>query len=583
MPKLKRAEDGHWYIRAWVFAAGHLGTWQVADEGLEYLRRRGYAEGEIPAAVFSELCERNWAYTGGSGFGDQGDVNFLPAKGAEKQLKIGITETEQGWILEILIPELPGEVFTELLRKMKHSQLGKCSLRIDGERESLPITRLWPGKGGVRWPVDPHEGSYDVALLGAWPSGATVNYLTNAIDALDATGTLFFGSSKLGMRLPRGMALSPDDTYYLVLRKKHSDQVRMPPGVVGHDMGSNNGWQAWEIRLVSQPDDTAKRWFARFGASIEEPKLQLDVVSPPPKAILVTGLPMFEVGDQVVIAAEASAPRMQLDHFGVVVLRDGVRQHEVRTLRIARAGERVYWSFSVGRPGTYQVRALKGRVVPLTFAVRGRAADRTESRELLPRPLSVEVCEQSYAAFGGESVEDRIDVWIGKSETPPTVKIHCAAVLEVVWTMRGTTQRRIVESSEAAELLTHEVARVLVERKAMTVDLDASSFGRLSFLVAPEELRISEGRRTIAAMALHRARWLAATVEWLRKRSVREVGVDNKSRAALGELAGYPGCNSLGKVVTIPAEVAPHARALSRDLALSAALNETRRNSAKRS
>jgi len=40
MPTLKRAEDGHWFIRAFVFAAGHLGTWQVAEEGIEWLRRR---------------------------------------------------------------------------------------------------------------------------------------------------------------------------------------------------------------------------------------------------------------------------------------------------------------------------------------------------------------------------------------------------------------------------------------------------------------------------------------------------------------------------------------------------------------
>jgi hypothetical protein len=570
MPKLKRAGDGHWYIRAWVFAAGHLGTWQVADEGVEYLRRRGYAEGELPTEVFSELCERNWAYTGGSGFGDEEIADFLPSKSAEKQLKIGISETEQGWILEILIPELPAEVFNELLRKVKHSQLGKCSLRIDGERESLSITRLWPGKGGARWPIDPHDGSFRVSLVGAWPTGPIVKYLTNGIDALDPKGTLFFGSSRLGMRSPRGMALSPGDTYYLALRNKHNEQLRIPPGLIGRDMGSNNGWQAWELRLDNHPDETAKRWFARFGATIEDPKLQLDIVSPPPKAILVTGLPMFETGDQLVIAAETSAPRIELDHFGVVVLRDGVREHEMRTLRSARPGERVYWSFSVGRPGTYQVRASKGRVVPLTFAVRGRAAHTTGGRELLPRPLSVEVGAQSYSAFSGEIVEDRIDVWIGKSEKAPSVKVHCAATLEVVWTSDGRTERRMVDSVEAAEILTNEVTRVLIKRKPMRLEIDASSFGRLSFLLAPEESRISKGGLGITATVLHRARWLAATVESLRRKGLREVGVDGNSRAALGEVASYPGCNALGELVTIPAEVVPHARALT------AMLNESR-------
>src|SRR5271156_6174137 len=132
MPTLKRAEDGHWFIRAFVFAAGHLGTWQVAEEGIEWLRRRGYKEGEIPKELFNELCERNWAYTGGSGFGNQAAVEFLPAKGAEKQMKIGITATEEGWIVEVLIPELPIEIFAELLKKGSRSELGKCALRMEG-------------------------------------------------------------------------------------------------------------------------------------------------------------------------------------------------------------------------------------------------------------------------------------------------------------------------------------------------------------------------------------------------------------------------------------------------------------------
>lgn len=567
MPKLKQAEDGHWYMRAWVFAAGHLGTWQVADEGLEYLRRRGYGEGEIPTAIFTELCDRNWAYTGGSGFGDQEPVDFLPMKDAEKQLKIGITETEQGWILEVLIPELPSEVFRELLRKVKHSELGKCSLRVDGERELLLVTRLWPGKGGSRWPLDPHEGTYKLAFVGAWPSVASVNYLTNAIDGLDSAGTLFFGSSKLGMRLPRGMALAAGETYFLVLGCNHSEDLLIPPGVAGRDMGTNNGWQAWELRLGDHADDIAKRWFARFGATIDEPKLQLSIVTPPPKSILVTGLPLFETGDQIVISAEATAPRVELDEFGVVVLRDGVREHEIRALKKVRPGESVYWSFSATRPGTHQVRATRGRVVPLTFAVR-EAAGKTKSAELLPRPLSVGVGEHTFLAFGGKAIAEHIAVWVGKSEMLSTVKVECMTPLEMTWRIRGTTERRNLESQEASELLTREVARVPAERKVMTVDLDAGSFGRLSFRVAPEASRLSEGRRNITPMALHRARWLAATIELLRNLDLREVGLDRNVRAALVELAGYPGCGCLARLVTIPAAIAPHARALSRTLTL---------------
>ena len=128
----------------------------------------------------------------------------------------------------------------------------------------------------------------------------------------------------------------------------------------------------------------------------------------------------------------------------------------------------------------------------------------------------------------------------------------------------------MVDSVEAAEILTNEVTRVLIKRKPMRLEIDASSFGRLSFLLAPEESRISKGGLGITATVLHRARWLAATVESLRRKGLREVGVDGNSRAALGEVASYPGCNALGELVTIPAEVVPHARALT------AMLNESR-------
>jgi hypothetical protein len=564
MPKLKRAADGHWFIRAWVFAAGHLGTWQVAEEGLDWLHRRGYKEGDIPTELFTELCDRNWAYTGGSGFGDQAAVEFLPAKGAEKQLKIGITATEDGWVVEVLIPELPSEIFGELLQKGNRSELGKCSLRMEGERESVPIRRLWPGKGGARWPVDPQQGSYRLALVGGWPSVSSVKYLTNPIDGLDPTGTLFFGSSKLGVRLPRGMVLPPDDSYYLVLGKKQSEHLRIPTGITSRAIGSNSNWHAWEVQLDSHADETAKRWFGRFGATMDEPKLQLQIVSPPPKAILVTGLPLFEVGEQMVLAAEATTPRVQLDQFGVVVLREGVREHEVRSLRNARPGESVYWSFAAARPGTYQVRALKGRVTPLTFAVRPRIApEKVESQNLLPRALSVKVGEHSYCAFGGRPTENRIDVWIRKSETP-TVQIDCAAPLEVTWTIQGITERRTLESSETGEFLTREVARTLIERKAITFDADAGGFGRLSLRIAAEELKISEDRRTIVPMDLYRARWLSATTAALRRGDVREVGVHSKTRAALAELGGHPGCGGLRNLMTVPVQVAQHVRALTK-------------------
>jgi hypothetical protein len=239
----------------------------------------------------------------------------------------------------------------------------------------------------------------------------------------------------------------------------------------------------------------------------------------------------------------------------------------------------VYWSFAAARPGTYQVRALKGRVTPLTFAARPRvAAGNAESQNLLPRALSVKVGERCYCAFGGHATEERIDVWISKSEMPLTLQIECAAPLEVTWTIQGTTDRRSLESSEAGEFLTGEIVRALAERKAIVFDADAGGFGRLSLRIVAEEWKISEGRRVIAPMALYRARWLAATIASLRRRDVREIGVDRETRAALAELAGHPGCGGLANLTTVPVEVALHARALTGHRAL-ATMREARQSS----
>jgi hypothetical protein len=585
MPKLRRADDGHWYIRAPVHAARRVGTWQVSDEGVEYLGGMGYGEGgDIPTSLFNELCETNLVFTGGSGFGAQAEVDFLPAKGADKQLKLAVSQTEQGWILQVLIPELPAEMFAQLIRKANQSLLTKCSLRIDGERELLPVSHLWPGKGGVSWPLDPHEGSYRLALVGPWPSAASLEFLTQAIPGLDSGGTVFFASNKLGMRVLRGMTISPGDSYYLVLGTKQSQVLRIPSGVDSSPMGTNNGWKAWELRLPAQPDDLVKRWFSRFGVILEESKLDLDLVSPAPKRMLVTGLSMLDVGDEVVVAATASSAQAQLDQFGVVILCDGNREHEIPRLRRPGPGESIFFGFPVARPGTYQIRALKGRVVPLTFVVRTPSRSGVaEKLERMPPPLSVTIGERSYVAFSGDIVEERISVWIRRAEKGLTVRIDCPSSLRMEWTTHGMTDRRVMFSSEAGELLTRELASVVLERKAMAVEVDAGSFGRLWFRIAPEELRAAGESEEVSLMTLRRARWLSATMYALRREGEPELELSAECRLALGRLGRYAGCGGLSGIAMLPTRLVHHASALSRGMRLTKNLAEVESGGVERS
>jgi hypothetical protein len=572
MPKLKRASSGHWYTKTFVHAAGRIATWQIADEGVERIRSLGYKGEEFPVWLFAELRESGLAFTKGSGFDDQAPLDTLPAKDAEKQLNLAISETDQGWVLGVLVPELPAELFAHLIRKVNQSLLRKCFLEIDHEKELLRISELWPGKGGKSWPVDPHEHSYPITLKGPWPPEANLKFLTVGVDGLDGQGSLFFASDKLGARVPRGTVLVADSFYYLVADAKHGRSLLPPPAVAARVIGENNHWKAWEIRLPVGADETVRRWCAQLGAGIEEPKLVLDMVTPPPKRMLITGVPLLEVGDEIVVSATPTSEHVRLDQFSLSIFHDGSREQDISELRRRTSDERLYLKYTARRPGTYQIRAVKGRVAPITFAVQPRSAG-AKAEELLsiPAALSVKIGESSFHAFRADLGEARIDIWVRRSEETPRIAILYPGLLRVEWSVGGTNERRFATSSEAMELLTRELAAALAAKKAMAIEVDAGSFGRLEFRIAPEVLKgATEHWGELPATVLQRARWLAATVESLRARGTAEGQIDAACRVSLGRLGSFRGCTSLKNMASAPLTVIQQAKALGRLVSRSA-------------
>jgi hypothetical protein len=566
MPKLKQAADGHWYILARVHAAGgKVATWQVADAGVAYAQSLGFEE-ELPPWLFSELLEGGLAFTMGSGLSDQPPLDLLPAKGADKQLKLAAAETEQGWILQLLIPELPTAVVAPLVRSGNRT-LAKCGFQIDGDKTLLTASQLWPGKGGKAWPVDPHERPYSVIPVGPWPPEASLDHLSHPVDGLEPVGSVFFSSDNLGGRVPRGKVVVSDSFYVFVVGPKYARHFDPPRSLSPRSLGTNNGWNAWELRFPQEADDSVKRWCAQFGLGIEQPKLVLDVVTPPPKRMLVTGVPVFEVRDRIVVSATATSERVALQGFGFQILCDGVAQHQISKLRNASAGEDLYLQFPVDRPGTYQIRALKGRVAPLTFVATPRSSPPT--REKLgrkPAPLTVRLDEQVYIAFGTLGEEEWIAAWLRKSDKPPVLEIRCPASLRVTWKLDGRSEHRLLSSAEATDLFQQQLLCILAERKPLTIELDAGSFGRLRLRVAPEGLRLPSlgAQADLAPQTLERARWLSATVAALARQMVPEVALDSQSKSAFRKLGAYPGCQNLRAMDKVPAALLHHAIALGR-------------------
>lgn len=69
--KLHVKKDGTLYMKRPVPGMGWT-TWQITQEGVDLLARKGVDVGdEIPEKVFEELLRRNYLYTGGSGPGEE--------------------------------------------------------------------------------------------------------------------------------------------------------------------------------------------------------------------------------------------------------------------------------------------------------------------------------------------------------------------------------------------------------------------------------------------------------------------------------------------------------------------------------
>lgn len=531
---------------------------------MAYAQSLGFEE-DLPPWLFSELLEGGLAFTMGSGLSDQPPLDLLPAKDADRQLKLAVAETEQGWILQLLVPELPAPVIAPLVRSGNRT-LTKCGLQIDGDKALLTTSQLWPGKGGKAWPVDPHDRPYSVIPVGPWPREASLDYLSHPVDGLEQAGSVFFSSEQLGVRVPRGKVVVSDSSYVFVIGPKYTRHFDPPRSLTPRPLGTNNGWNAWELGFPQDADDSAKRWCAQFGLGIEQPKLVLDVVTPPPKRMLVTGVPVFEVRDRIVVSATATSERVALQGFGFQILCDGVAQYQISKLRNTSPGEDLYLQFPVERTGTYQIRALKGRLAPLTFVVAPRSLPTTrEKLARKPAPLTVLVDEQVYVAFGTPGEDEWLAAWLPKSDKPPVLEIRCPASLRVTWKFDGRSEHRLLNSAEAADIFREQLQRILAEQKPLAIELDAGSFGRLRLCVAPEGTRRSlRPERELPPQTLQRARWLSLTAAALARHTDAEVGLDSRCKSAFRRLSVYPGCHNLREIEKVPTALLHHAIALGR-------------------
>lgn len=418
MAKLRQALDGHYYVQLNIFGQG-IATYQITLEGVRFLAtKRIYVDEEILPAYMKRMRDAGFAYTGGSGLGQVNLATTTPDLDFEKVTFV-LRESRSTWNLGIYIPELS----TDLIAKVDSKSLtGKLSLRVN--ENSLPVARLWPGKGGAIIDVEPSLKAYQFRLVGPWPKCNIPNLPKDF--RLSTDGERFLIAGQVARRLHWAAPMELGSSYLALMRLPLPEKgVPEDLQYVGSDSLRKSGWFLYSFSIPESNSETLPGWCSHLGFALQEKAWKLSLLSPPPTKYSDEGIAVINSPSVIIAAKRPESGTKQLD---LVLQRAGDVETSIQELKLKLPVSEAsgFVSLRVPNAGTFVIRGLNTWVSPLAI----RFDPESGSEAYSPRPLEVIVNGECVEGISSSSASQELLVGVPdcsiELDSPVPVAIDCA-------------------------------------------------------------------------------------------------------------------------------------------------------------
>lgn len=591
MAFLRRKLDGGYIIKT---RTSSFTTLQVRKEGIAFLSQFGIEEdSEVPRSLVRYMLTEGLVFTTRSIQRTEESSSPSPPVflTEDTDLYVALQEDQNGWHLVLLFPEIPTAWVREIFADASSTVLQACGFSVDGMMQSmLPITRLWPGKGGIAWPIIPHAEPYTIEAVGPWPSNWDLRHWTRDVNGLQTTGVFFDGEERGGVFLKEGKALIAGASYYFIVPIDFYQTLLekrifpLPAEVQPRSLGLLRNWEAWAIRMPSEASSNVHEWCNRVNHPLEKALWKLELISPPPLGYSANGSPIVEGGSEAIIAAIPPSPVSEKPLFPeLFVTCNNLYITSVSTdtspltkeLRADQTNSEQSSSFSfalqVAQNGIYRLQSLFGRATPLTFtAISPELLSMPEALLNKPLPLQALItdCTSQVLLRSFDPALHEKNIFRIDASRIPLIDIQCPIPVHVSWSY-GTVlkQSQAVDPRDIFSSIEDHLRRAAALNEMFILFLDADNFGslQLRFLGQDEKLSPSMPSEIVTPEVIERMRWLSMMLPILLHQGAI-VPIPRVLQTALSQLKDWPQGAQLARLTHVPRTLLPHLIALTRAL-----------------
>lgn len=421
MAKLRRSEDGHYFIRP----APNLGTWQVSDRGVAWLKLEKQplpAMGEgvfIKGHIFEKLKNKGYAYIYGNSYPQQAattlsEINVEPEATGLPLFLQQSDNLQYSWILKIELSGLSDdEKSLEAIRRLQ------CS-RITMNTASFSISPSQLLNLSCQLEVRPQTQPYLVLWENIYKDRSTLKEAPETPGLSDNyTGNVFAQTPQAGMLWRRylpGSTFSFSGTILWLAKIgcKHEWPAR------AQRIGALTGeWLLWQLDI---PEDSLvalkeiEQWFSERGINITNQHQQVQLLSPPEYVndsehatfkpgtpLLFQCLPPRRLIGGIIQQSYLTATTFQSNEIQL----DRASQTQSLPITVDKTN---FFSWQPPRPGQYRIR-LSGDTLSESLIVRVNAATipPTQWLKSFSCTISSENLVQTFRAFQDTPVDNETD------------------------------------------------------------------------------------------------------------------------------------------------------------------------------